>query len=99
MNHNTCSFQDVIYLDLVDLDKSPQNLLILEKTFPDSVTTYSCPHYLVTKIANICKDKMLRNRISVKEKQDENLEIIQTNQKEIMSKLSVLEEKIALIRT
>ncbi len=55
-SEQTATFSDVIYLDLVDLDKNPSNCIVHERTFPvETNTFYSCPHYLVTNIAAIVR--------------------------------------------
>ncbi len=46
----TCSFKDVYYLDLLDLDPNSSNRLGVEM-YPDEPIYYPCPHHIVTNIA------------------------------------------------
>ena len=45
----------MIFLDLVDLDKSPNNVLTLDRAAPGSTSYYSCPHHIVLNVAKIVK--------------------------------------------
>ena len=60
-NDKTSTFTDVIYLDLVDLDKNPSNCIILEKQTranDNSTSFYDCPHHIVQEVANIIKEEI-----------------------------------------
>ncbi len=55
------TFEDVVYLDLVDLDKSPSNCIVMEKqNFPNGIssTSYSCPHHIVSSVSAIIKGEI-----------------------------------------
>ena len=67
-NDKTSTFTDVIYLDLVDLDKNPSNCIILEKQLTAAggdgnsgghkSTYYDCPHHIVSEVARIIKEEI-----------------------------------------
>jgi hypothetical protein len=71
-------FQDVIYLDLVDLDKSPNNVLVLERVMPEKTSYYQCPHHIVVSVANIVKST-LNQRLNPDKKLDDSLDEIGQN--------------------
>lgn len=98
-SERTCIFQDVVYLDLVDLDKSPHNCLVMETTFPDTKTTYSCPHNIVNRVSDIIRQEIVNRRTSLQEKQDKEIEKMQEAQQDILTKLAKLENKLSAITT
>ncbi len=60
-NNKSTNFEDVVYLDLVDLDKSPNNCIVLERQDPGGglhQDCYSCPHHIVQKVATIIKEEI-----------------------------------------
>ncbi|TRY79609.1 hypothetical protein TCAL_11674 [Tigriopus californicus] len=73
VNERTMLFQDVIYLDLVDLDKSPNNVLVLERVMPEKTSYYQCPHHIVVSVANIVKST-LNQRLNPDKKLDDSLD-------------------------
>ncbi len=52
------NFEDVVYLDIVDLDRNPNNCLILESNLPGKSSFYGCPHRIVQNVAAIVKEEL-----------------------------------------
>lgn len=104
MNERTTLFQDVIYLDLVDLDKSPNNVLVLERVMPEKTSYFQCPHHIVVSVANIVK-KALNQRVNSEKKLDDSLEEMdkirktQANILETLAKLTNLMEDLKPVQT
>ena len=46
----TCTFKDVYFLNIKDLDPNPENKLAVEK-YPKEPKFYPCPHQIVKNIA------------------------------------------------
>ena len=58
LSEKTAIFQDLIYLELVDLDNSPNNRIVFESTFPTITHSYHyCPHNIIQNIIKIIKEE------------------------------------------
>ena len=51
---NTCLMKDITFLELVDLDRSPDNRIV-SIYYPDRKEYLPCPHHIVTKIASVSR--------------------------------------------
>merc|ERR1712150_24669 len=51
---NTCLMKDITLLELVDLDRSPNNRIV-SIYYPERKEYLPCPHHIVTKIASVSR--------------------------------------------
>ena len=58
-SHDTCTFTETVYLDLVDLDYSITNNIVVEKgQVPEVVSVVACSRLVVDKIVNIVNNRL-----------------------------------------
>lgn len=96
-NEKTCTFQDVIFLDLVDLDRNPNNRIVLETSFPEKMVYYSCPHSLVSTVTKIIISEIKKRNLIDPNAQAEQamklkMEKLNKAQEELAKKLDSIQE-------
>ena len=54
---NTCLMKDITLLELVDLDRSPNNRIV-SVYYPDRKEYLPCPHHIVQKVATLARENI-----------------------------------------
>ena len=94
-NDRTFSFEEVVYLDLVDLDQSPKNTLVID-TFGCGVAkkaVWTCPHHIVANVQKIVKEKV--NATVLVPMEDKEFKEVKKNQEALGEKLNEVMKLLA----